>query len=128
PERIELADEPVYPDVVWASPYEVNPFEVPDSDKIALLTEFSDRLLAADGMDHTDAALRQFLENKFYADTAGTVTTQQRIRLMTELEATAVDAAQGKFETMRTCAPPVGRGWEYMTGGHWDWDAELAQI
>jgi TldD protein len=29
---------------------------------------------------------------------------------------------------MRTLAPPVGRGWEYMTGTGWDWDEELAQI
>ena len=29
---------------------------------------------------------------------------------------------------MRTLAPPVGRGWEYLTGTGWDWDAELAAI
>ena len=30
---------------------------------------------------------------------------------------------------MRTCAPPVARGWEYLTGNTiWDWDAELAQL
>jgi TldD protein len=28
---------------------------------------------------------------------------------------------------MRTIAPPVGRGWEWMTGGY-DWDAELEQL
>jgi TldD protein len=127
-ERIELADEPVYDDLTWVSPYEVNPFDVPDGDKIALLADYSERLLSADGVDHTDAVLRQFLENKFYADTAGTLTTQQRVRLEAELQATAVDAAHGQFETMRTCAPPVGRGWEYLTGGHWDWNAELAQV
>ena len=127
-ERIELAEEPVYGDVTWVSAYEVNPFEVPDADKIALLADFSERLLAADGVDHADASLRSYCENKFYADTAGTMTTQQRIRLQAQLEATAVDAAQGQFETMRTCAPPVGRGWEFVTGKTWDWDAELAQM
>jgi TldD protein len=33
---------------------------------------------------------------------------------------------------MRTIAPPVGRGWEYLTGpaaeGNWDWDAEVDRI
>ena len=33
---------------------------------------------------------------------------------------------------MRTLAPPVGRGWEYLTGppadGNWDWEAELAEL
>jgi TldD protein len=29
---------------------------------------------------------------------------------------------------MRTIAPPVGRGWEYLNGTGWDWDAELATL
>src|SRR5205823_13075686 len=34
----------------------------------------------------------------------------------------------GRFETMRTLAGPAGRGWEYLTGEGWDWDAELARM
>ena len=34
----------------------------------------------------------------------------------------------GRFETMRTLAPPVGRGWEYLTGTGWDFAAELARL
>jgi len=127
-ERIDLAEEPVYPDVTWVSAYDVDPFTVSDADKIGLLTEWSERLLSADGVDHVDARLEQVLENKFYADLAGTVTTQQRVRVNPQLTAVAVDRAHGSFETMRTCAPPVGRGWEYLTGAGWDWDAELAQL
>jgi TldD protein len=127
-ERVELADEPVYSDVTWVSAYDVDPFRVSDVEKIGLLTEWSERLLASDGVDHVNAHLEQVLENKFYADLAGTVTTQQRVRLGPVLTAVAVDRAHGSFETMRTCAPPVGRGWEYLTGTGWDWDAELAQI
>ncbi|HEX5495511.1 MAG TPA: TldD/PmbA family protein [Mycobacteriales bacterium] len=127
-ERIELADEPVYPDVTWVSTYAVNPFDVPDTEKIGLLTEWSERLLAADGVDHADATLSQVQENKFYTDLAGTMTTQQRVRIHPEVAAVAVDPAHGSFESMRTCGPPAGRGWEYVTGTGWDWDAELAQI
>jgi len=127
-EPVELADEPVYPDVTWVSAYDIDPFEVPDPEKIGLLTEWSERLLSADGVDHVDAALEQVLENKFYADLAGTITTQQRVRLHPLLTATSVDRASGSFETMQTLGPPVGRGWEYLTGTGWDWDAELAQI
>ena len=29
---------------------------------------------------------------------------------------------------MRTTAPPTGRGWEYLTGTGWDFDAEVAEI
>jgi TldD protein len=127
-ERIELADEPVYPDASWVSAYQVDPFAIPDVEKIGLLTEWSERLLAADGVDHVNAGLEQVLENKFYADLAGTMTTQQRMRVEPRLTAAAVDREHGSFETMRTCAPPAGRGWEYLTGTGWDWASELAQI
>jgi TldD protein len=127
-EPVELADEPVYPDVTYVSSYDVDPFSVPESDKVARLTEWSERLLAADGVDHVDATLEQVLENKFYADLEGTVTTQQRVRLLPALSATSVDRTSGAFETMRTLAPPVGRGYEYLTGRGWDWDEELARI
>ena len=81
-EPVELADEPVYPDARWVSSYDINPFDVPDSEKVALLAERSARLLASDGIDHVDASVAQVLEHKFYADLAGTTTRQQRVRLM----------------------------------------------
>ncbi|MGY5081090.1 TldD/PmbA family protein [Streptomyces sp. G7(2002)] len=127
-ERVELAPEPAHPDRTWVSSYEINPFDVPDADKTGLLAEWSTRLLAAEGVAHADAALLTVQENKFYADTAGTSTTQQRVRLHPQLTAVAVDPASGDFDSMRTLAPPVGRGWEYLTGGHYDWDGELARI
>ncbi|MGW3012626.1 TldD/PmbA family protein [Streptomyces sp. NPDC001219] len=127
-ERVELADEPAHPDRTWVSSYEINPFDVPDADKNGLLAEWSARLLAAEGVAHVDAALLTVQENKFYADTAGTSTTQQRVRLHPQLTAVAVDPASGDFDSMRTLAPPVGRGWEYLTDGSYDWDGELAGI
>ncbi len=127
-EPVELAAEPVYADAVWVSSYETNPFDVPEAERVARLGELSERLLASDGVDHVDAHLMQVLENKFYADTAGTMTTQQRVRLHTEFTAVNVDRGAGSFSSMRTLAPPVGRGWEYMTGTGWDWDAEIAEL
>src|SRR5450432_4829798 len=127
-EPVELADEPVYADARWVSSYDVNPFDVPDSEKVALLAERSARLLASDGIDHVDAGLAQVQENTFYADLAGTTTTQQRVRLMPSVTAVRVDPDSGQFETMESLAPPVGRGWEFLTGTGWDWDAELDEI
>lgn len=125
-ERVELAAEPVHADRTWVSSYEVDPFDVPSREQAEVLAQWSARLLAADGVAHADASLLTVRENKFYADTAGTVTTQQRVRLHPQLTAVAVDARTGEFDSMRTLAPPVGRGWEYLTGTGWDWDGELA--
>ncbi|MFC4030525.1 TldD/PmbA family protein [Streptomyces polygonati] len=127
-EKVELAEEPVHADQVWVSSYEINPFDVPDTEKTALLADWSGRLLAGEGVSHADASLLTVQENKFYADTAGTSTTQQRVRIQPQLTAVSVDPDSGDFDSMRTLAPPAGRGWEYATGTGWDWDAELAAI
>jgi len=127
-ERVERADEPIYRDQTWVSSYQIDPFAVAAQDKIALLLDRSERLLASDGVAHTTAGLYQVKENKFYADTAGTMTTQQRVRLEPSLTATAVDSSTGAFETMSSLTPPVGRGYEYLTDGTWDFDTELAAM
>lgn len=128
-ERIDLADEAVYPDAVWVSDYRVDPFSIPTADKVALLEEYCGRLLAADGVDHVSALVNTVKEQTFYADTYGSVITQQRVRTLPALEAVAVDAAAGRFESMRTLAPPTGRGWEALTDDEvWDWSEELAEL
>jgi len=124
---VELADEPVYPDQTWVSAYEIDPFSVDPTDKVALFAEWSQRLLASDQVDHVDVSLQQAMEGKFYADSAGTTTTQQRVRLLPQLTGTRVDPGGG-FETMRTIAAPVGRGWEYLSQQGYDWEDELAQM
>jgi len=127
-EPVELADEPVHADRSWVSAYDVDPFEVAPTEKVALLANWSSVLLAHSDVSHVEATLEQVREGKFYADTAGTRTTQQRVRVQPRVTATRVDPAGG-FDSMRTLAPPVGRGWEYLTGdGGWDWDDELAQL
>ncbi len=128
-ERIELAAEPVYSDVSWVSDYLIDPFAVAAADKIAVLQEYSGRLLGADGVDHVSATLLAAKEQTFYADTFGSSITQQRVRVQPTLEAVTVDAAAGTFETMRTLAPPTARGWEAAIDDEvWDWTGELAQL
>jgi TldD protein len=125
-ERIELAPEPAHGDVTWVSAYRDDPFAVAVGDKISLLAGWSAGLLASGAVDHVDATLLQVKECKFYTDGA-TTATQQRVRLHPSVTAVAV-AADGRFETMRSLAPPVGRGYEYLGGAGWDWAAELEQI
>ena len=126
-ERVVLAPEPVHVGA-WTSRYEVNPFDVPVAAKVALLTGWTDRLLAEPGISHADASAAWVLENKFYADLSGTTTLQQRVRVHPQVTAVSIDATNGAFETMRTLAPPVGRGWEYLEGTGWDWDGELDRL
>jgi TldD protein len=127
-DRVELAPEPAYRNASYVSPYDVDPFDVPDAEKTALLADMSERLLAADGVEHVQAMCMQVKEQKFYADTAGSRIVQQRVRVNPDIEALTVDRSSGAFDSMRTLVPPSGRGWEYLTGTGWDWDAELAEM
>src|SRR4051794_3891322 len=125
---VELAPEPVHDDVTWVSSYRVNPFEVPVREKAALLVDWTNRLRAGAAVDHASAHLLQVHECKYYADLAGTRTTQQRVRLHPGFE--AMGAGADTFDSMASIAPPVGRGWEYLDGGpdSWDWDDEIEQV
>ncbi|WP_448615138.1 TldD/PmbA family protein [Modestobacter sp. URMC 112] len=126
-DRVELAPEPTY-DGSWVSAYDVDPFDVPDAEKTGLLVSLSEQLLAADGVEHVQSSCTHVKEQKYYADTAGTRTRQQRVRIHPEFTALTVDRSTGAFESMRTLAPPVGRGWEFLTGDTWDWGRELAEL
>ncbi|AEF40503.1 TldD/PmbA family protein [Hoyosella subflava] len=128
-ETVELADEPVYQNATWVSQYDEDPFKIPLPEKTALLADNSQRLLAASGVHHVTASCLIVKEQSFYADTSGSSITQQRVRLHPQYEAITVDHEAGSFETMRTLAPPVGRGWEYLTDrALWDWTKELSEI
>ena len=128
--RVELAPEPSHGDVTWSSAFEVDPSTVPMADKVALLSEWSTRLGHHPVVSHTTASLLAVSEQTYLADLNGTRATQHRVRMQAQLEALAL--SDSGFETMRTLAPPVGRGWEFLAGpagdGNWDWDAELGRL
>ncbi|WP_367127572.1 TldD/PmbA family protein [Saccharothrix sp. HUAS TT1] len=119
------ADEPV-PEPVhdgdWSSGCRIDPFSVPEAERAGLLARWSARLLAAPGVAHVRAKLVAVREDKFYADLAGTRTRQRRVRVHPQV------LVAGGATTLRTVGPPTGRGWEYLLGEGWDWDAELAAV
>ncbi len=115
-EPVELAAEPAYQDT-YVSSFEVDPFLVSDEEKVAFLLSVNEKVLASRKVDHVDFGASLVLENKYFASQEGTETTQQRVRVQGEFDATKIDHANGTFETMRSCALPRGRGWEHFTAG-----------
>lgn len=125
--RVTLAEEPVHAGRAWASPVQVDPFEVTDAEVLHVLRERSGRLLASRDVQRVDARFGAARDITYYADSAGTDVLQQRTRVSSEI--TGFHIAEGQFDDMTTCAPPAARGWEYVAGnGTWDWDDELAQL
>jgi len=124
----ELAAEPVYPDATWLSTYRINPFDVPEAERAAMLAGWSARLLRAPHVRTVVGYFSAVQENTFYADLAGTTTLQQRVRVHPVLFAFGEDERTGARQALRTLGPPTARGWEYLEGEGWDWDAEFAQL
>jgi len=132
---VELAAEPVHVGT-WESPYEVDPFEVPQSERLAVLADRSRLLLADPRIAHVDARLLAVREAVEYADALGSHTVQVRRRIEARWSVTSIDARTGAFESMTTTAPPAARGWEYVLGAGrldggarpWDWDGELGRL
>src|SRR5262249_35463167 len=98
-ENVRLAEEPVYRDAEWVSSYETDPFEVATADKIAVLQDYSDRLLSADGIDHVSAGFHGVKERTFYADVYGSSITQQRGRVLPTVDAVSGDDAARSFDS-----------------------------
>jgi TldD protein len=126
PASVELAYEDVYAEAAWVSAYEIDPFEVDETTTTGRVLGLNEALLAAPGVSHANAMLGYVHENKHFANLAGTSTIQQRVRIQAHL--TAVSVGDHGFATMRSLAPPTGRGWEYLTGNGWDFDAEVAEM
>jgi len=125
-QEISLVTEPVYAQKTWVTDYDIDPFSVADGDKKDRLAQLSNSLLKRSNVNHTSAHAMYVKEQKHYADSYGTSTTQQRVRMQTQIEAISIGA--GGFESMRTLAAPSGYGWEWMGNTHWNWDAEIEEL
>lgn len=90
------------------------------------LASLSSKLLNHQIVNHTSAHTHFVKEQKYYADIYGTSTTQQRVRVQTQIE--AISIGSHGFESMRTLAQPAGYGWEWMGNSIWNWDAEIDQL
>jgi TldD protein len=125
-EEVALAAEPVYANQVWVSAYEIDPFAVSDEERKDRLASLSSKLLSAKSVNHTSAYTMYVKEQKHYADSYGTSTTQQRVRMQTQIE--AISIGEHGFESIRTLAQPAGYGWEWMRNDVWNWDKEIDEL
>ena len=107
-EPVELADEPVYAEADLVSAYDDRPVRRAGRGRRSALLAELDRAAARPRRRRPRRRqLHAVRENKFYADLAGTSTTQQRVRVQPELTAIAVDRSTGARS--RPCAPSPRR-------------------
>jgi TldD protein len=125
-DHVELAEEPSHGVAQWIMPVGIDPMSVSDSEVIDLLQDWHGRVSRSSVVDHVEASAAMGRDTTFFADLSGNRLTQRRFRTSAQL--TAVHVGDNGFDDMRTCAPPAGRGFEYLQGTGWDWDTELANI
>ena len=124
---VRLAAEPAHVGH-WASACAIDPFAIADTDIVALLSEREAVVSDAPGVDHTDASFMAVDEQTLLVTSEGTRVSQHKTRVHADLTALGSNDRTGAIDTMRTLAPPTARGWEYLIGDGWDWDAELAGL
>jgi len=123
---VVLAQEPAHGTQSWVLPIGEDAFAKSDDEVIALLQSWNTRVSRASIVNHIDAHTAMGRDTTFFADLNGNAITQRRDRISAQL--TASHVGDNGFEDMRTCAPPAGRGFEYLTGTGWDWEAELSAL
>jgi TldD protein len=116
-EAVELAPEPSYRGE-YVSSYEIDPFSVPDDSKVGFMLGINEKVLGSKKVDHVDFTITQVKENKYFLSLEGSETNQQRVRVHGNFDAIRIDPQSGAFETMRSTAVPVGKGWEQFQSGY----------
>jgi TldD protein len=125
-DEVILADEPVHGKKSWSLPIEIDAFGKSDSEIIEFLQNWNRKISTSSIVSHIESNIGLGRDETFYADLVGNEIFQQRDRISAAL--TAIHVSDSGFEDMRTCAPPAGRGWEYLTGTGWDWETEIERI
>ncbi len=98
----------------WTTPIQVDPFDVPIEDKVALLLDTNAAALKVKGVRFANSSLQMLREEKTLGTSEGTLVTQTFYRLAPSFSATAI--GNGDFQGYNEEIAARGSGWEYVTG------------
>ncbi|MEW6733491.1 MAG: TldD/PmbA family protein [Acidobacteriota bacterium] len=113
---IVLVSEPAYVDV-WQTPIIKDPFKIPFKQKTELLLEINRQAVAKRQDPYQIYCTSQMFfvkEEKFFANTDGSLIEQTIVRNWPTFTVTAVDTKTGKFQTRDSLTQPMGMGYEYL--------------
>jgi TldD protein len=99
----------------WRSPVEVEPFEVPIEDKVALLLEANAAAMAVSGIAFASSNMSFLREEKFFASTDGVITDQTVYKAAGGVNVTAVADDRSDFQSISSIdVMPKGIGYEHI--------------
>jgi TldD protein len=111
---VVLTPNPPTPNGVWKSAFTKDPWDVSVEEKAALLLKANAEALKVKGVKFIFSGLFFVKEERSYANTDGTVTSQTAVRSWPIMQITAINADQSDFQNRTNIAAPMGRGWEYV--------------
>ncbi len=99
----------------WATELELDPFEVPISEKAAMLRDIWNDVRTVKGAKYMDGSCRAVLEHKTFASTEGSLIEQRIVRVEARYAVTATNEATGDFVSRSHELSPMQAGWEHVT-------------
>ena len=113
-DRVRLAPASPTPDGRYVTPHTIDPFSVPIEQKADLLIRANAEAMKVPGVKFVNSNMFFVKEEKNYANTEGTFTTQTVIRSWMPFAATAVKPDFSDFQTRTNVIQPMARGYEYL--------------
>ena len=110
----------------WKNAFEKDPFEVPIDDKIQFLLSLNQSAMKTQGVTFVSSSMGFVNEQKFYASTDGSRIEQYIIRANPSFNVTAVNRANGDFQSRSALGGPQGMGYEYIEKHDWKREAQQA--
>jgi len=110
----------------WKSAFEKDPFEVSIDDKIQFLLSLNEAAMKTKGVSFVNSFMGFVNEQKFYASTDGSRIEQYIVRANPSFTVTAVNRANGDFQSRSALGGPQGMGYEYIEKHDWKREAQQA--
>jgi len=123
--RISLVPVPKI-ETTWKNDFQKDPFEVSIDDKVDFLLQLNQAAMKTQGVSFVNSSMSFVNEQKFYASTDGSRIEQYIVRANPNFNVTAVNRANGDFQTRTSLGGPQGMGYEYIEKHDWKREAQQA--
>ncbi|MBC7841100.1 MAG: TldD/PmbA family protein, partial [Gemmatimonadaceae bacterium] len=129
---VELAAAPSLGERTWSNGFTIDPWTIPVEQKADLLLRANAEAMKVAGVKYVASQMFFVKEEKNYANTEGSITTQTIVRSWAPMSITAISADFTDFQSRSNTVQPAGRGYEHITeadivGNARKWGEEAAQ-
>ncbi|MDZ7631592.1 MAG: DNA gyrase modulator [Gemmatimonadaceae bacterium] len=129
---VELAPAPSLGERTWSNGFTVDPWTIPVEQKADLLIRANAEALKVPGVKYVASQMFFVKEEKNYANTEGTITSQTIVRSWAPMSITAISSDMTDFQSRSNTVQPAGRGYEHIlesdiVGNAKKWGEEAAE-